>query len=242
LDPRSTRPTSRDLAQPPPPRAYILAFARNHKKPQYLRAAGLVLRNAAFTYRVRVYPCVRTTSDSQGSIHPFRTTLPHFPTTPGPASRRMARGAAGPHGAVCLLLEAISSGEGGCRVTRGHFHNSAVRILRGRAARIEQQRAAEAARTRSVLEVSLSPLPSPPLPPRPLPGPLCPPSSVFPSLSEPSARSLPRSPLCFPPSAAPRPSCTPPTATLRLLHLFRLSPPPGRLPSPSTPMCLLVVI
>lgn len=66
------------------------------------------------------------------------------------------RGAVGTHGAVCLLLEAISSGEGGCRVTRGHFHNSAVRILRGRAARIEQQRAVEAARTLLVLEVSLS--------------------------------------------------------------------------------------
>lgn len=52
------------------------------------------------------------------------------------------------------MLEAISSGEGGCRVTRGHFHNSAVRILRGRAARIEQQRAAEAARTLLVLQVS----------------------------------------------------------------------------------------
>lgn len=52
-------------------------------------------------------------------------------------------------GVVCLLLGAISSGEGGCRVTRDHFHNSAVRILRDRAARIEQQRAANAARPRA---------------------------------------------------------------------------------------------
>lgn len=51
---------------------------------------------------------------------------------------------------VCLLLEAISSGEGGCRVTRDHFHNSAVRILSNRAARIEQQqRAAKATRERA---------------------------------------------------------------------------------------------
>ena len=84
-------------------------------------------------------------------------TLPYFPQLPsGPAARRKVRSAAGPYGEVCLLLEAISSGEGGCRVTRGHFHNSAVRILRGRAARIEQQHEAEAARTLLVLEVSLS--------------------------------------------------------------------------------------
>lgn len=51
---------------------------------------------------------------------------------------------------VCLLLEAISPSKGGCRVTQDHFHNSAVRILSDRAARIEQQHvSAKAAKPRS---------------------------------------------------------------------------------------------
>lgn len=95
---------------------------------------------------------VRVHNERQRRIHP---PLPRpFRISQLPQDlRRAGRGAAGTYGAVCLLLEAISSGEGGCRVTQGHFHNSAVRILRGRAARIEQQRATEAARTLLVLEV-----------------------------------------------------------------------------------------
>lgn len=53
----------------------------------------LVLRNDAFTSRVRVYPCVCTTSDSEGSIHPFRgpSVFPNYPQDLRRAGRRGAR-------------------------------------------------------------------------------------------------------------------------------------------------------
>lgn len=52
----------------------------------------LVLRNGAFTSRVRVYPCVCTTSDSEGSIHPFRDPFV-FPNYPQDLRRAGWRGA-----------------------------------------------------------------------------------------------------------------------------------------------------
>lgn len=45
------------------------------------------------------------------------------------------------------MFIAVSRSKGGCRVTRQHFHNSAVRILGDRAARIEQQRLREGRET-----------------------------------------------------------------------------------------------
>lgn len=61
------------------------------------------------------------------------------------------------------MFIAVSRSKGGCRVTRQHFHNSAVRILGDRAARIEQQRLREGRETPLFpLSLSLSLLLLPP--------------------------------------------------------------------------------
>lgn len=74
----------------------VIARPLTHCKPFrriIRRPRRLILRNGAFMSRVRVYPCVCTTSDSEGSIHPFRDpfVFPNYPQDLRRAGRWGAR-------------------------------------------------------------------------------------------------------------------------------------------------------